>query len=204
MSSCFLFINDEDASKKISIDELYEKRHQKDLKQLSIFNKILNRIHRRIELTGRTKSKDRHIWFQVPQYLFGEALYDQGHCIAFVVSKLEDNGFHVRYLHPNTLFVSWDHWVPSYVRNEIKKKMGIVVNERGEVVKDGDRGEGEDMFNRNMIMGGNAQMNGPPPPPTSGSKEKNYTPIKQYKPTGNLVYDADIFDKIEKKVSFSL
>jgi len=202
MSSCFLFINDEDASKKISIDELYEKRHQKDLKQLSIFNKILNRVHRRIELTGRTKSKDRYIWFQVPQYLFGEALYDQGHCIAFVVSKLEENGFLVRYLHPNTLFISWDHWVPSYVRNEIKKKMGIVVNERGEVVKDGMQEE-DDVFNRNLIMGGNG-VNQATTMATSNAKEKNYTPIKQYKPTGNLVYDADIFDKIEKKVSFSL
>jgi hypothetical protein len=198
MSSCFLFVNDEDASKKISIDELYEKRHQKDLKQLSIFNKILNRVHRRIELTGRTKSKDHHIWFQVPQYLFGEALYDQGHCIAFVISKLEENGFHVRYLHPNTLFISWDHWVPSYVRNEIKKKMGIVINERGEVVKDGEP-QSEDMFNRNMITGAN---NGPATATTT--KEKNYTPIKQYKPTGNLVYDSDIFEKIEKKVSFSI
>jgi hypothetical protein len=203
MSSCFLFINDEDASKKISIDELYEKRHQKDLRQLSIFNKILNRVHRRIELTGRTKSKDRHIWFQVPQYLFGEALYDQGHCIAFVISKLEENGFHVRYLHPNTLFISWDHWVPSYVRNEIKKKMGIVINERGEVVKDGEP-QNEDMFNRNMIMGGGGGGANNGPATAATTKDKNYTPIKQYKPTGNLVYDSDIFEKIEKKVSFSI
>jgi hypothetical protein len=202
MSSCFLFINDEDASKKISIDELYEKRHQKDLKQLSIFNKILNRVHRRIELTGRTKSKDRHIWFQVPQYLFGEALYDQGHCIAFVISKLEENGFHVRYLHPNTLFISWDHWVPSYVRNEIKKKMGIVINERGEVVKEGEQQQ-DDLFNRNMIMGGGGGANNGQATAAT-AKEKNYTPIKQYKPTGNLVYDSDIFEKIEKKVSFSI
>jgi hypothetical protein len=134
----------------------------------------------------------------VPQYLFGEALYDQGHCIAFVISKLEENGFHVRYLHPNTLFISWDHWVPSYVRNEIKKKMGIVINERGEVVKDGEP-QTEDMFNRNMITSAN---NGPATAATT--KEKNYTPIKQYKPTGNLVYDSDIFEKIEKKVSFSI
>jgi hypothetical protein len=198
MASCFLFINDEDARQKINIDELYEKRHQKDLKQLSIFNKILNRIHRRIELTGRTKVKERHIWFQVPQYLFGEALYDQGHCIAFVISKLEENGFHVRYLHPNTLFVSWEHWVPSYVRNEIKKKMGIVINERGQVVKDGESG-------KNAIENGDAaMMQGASAPPAVAAKEKNYTSIKHYKPTGNLVYDSDIFEKIEKKVSFSL
>ena len=32
--------------------------------------------------------------------------------------------------------------------------------------------------------------------------QKNYTPIGQYKPSGNLVYGSDMFEKIEKKVSF--
>ena len=201
MSSCFLFINDEDASKKISIDELYEKRHQKDLKQLSIFNKILNRIHRRIELTGRTKSKDRHIWFQVPQYLFGEALYDQGHCIAFVVSKLEENGFHVRYLHPNTLFVSWDHWVPSYVRNEIKKKTGLVIDSMGNKVdKDAEEARGRESDDPNELMfhradGGSSANNGNS---KDGKNSKVYTPINTYKPSG-LIYNESLLRKIEDR-----
>ena len=42
--SCFLFTDDEESNRKINIDELYEKQQQKDLKQLSIFNKILNVI----------------------------------------------------------------------------------------------------------------------------------------------------------------
>ena len=104
--SCFLYVDDKEAQRKINIDELYEKKHQRDLKQLSIFNKILNRIHRRITHTGRNKMNDKHIWFTVPEYIFGEPTYDKGHCIGFLVAKLDENGFFTRYMHPNTLFIS--------------------------------------------------------------------------------------------------
>jgi hypothetical protein len=38
--------------------------------------------------------------------------------------------------------------------------------------------------------------------PANQKEQKNYTPIGQYKPSGNLVYGSDMFEKIEKKVSF--
>ena len=44
MSSIFLFDHDEATNNKLNIDELYERRQKRDLKQLSIFNKILNYI----------------------------------------------------------------------------------------------------------------------------------------------------------------
>jgi hypothetical protein len=34
------------------------------------------------------------------------------------------------------------------------------------------------------------------------AKQKEYTPIGKYKPTGNLVYTPELFEKIEKKVTF--
>ena len=132
--SGFLYVNDEESSGKVDIDSLFEKRQRKDLKQLSIFNKILNRIHKRINLTGKTKVKDKHIFFTIPEFLFGEPLYNQGDCVGYLVVQLEENGFHVRYMHPNTLFVSWENWVPSYVRSEIKKKTGKILNPQGMVI----------------------------------------------------------------------
>jgi hypothetical protein len=133
--SVFLYVNDEETRGKVNIDDLYDKSQQRDLKQLTIFNKLLNRVHKRITTTARNKRNDKHIWFLVPEYIFGEPIYDQGECIAYLVVKLEENGFYVRYMHPNTLFVSWNNWVPSYVRNEIKKKTGIVLDEKGNIIK---------------------------------------------------------------------
>lgn len=189
----FLYVTDEETTGKINIDELYDKNHRRDLKQLSIFNKLLARIHKRINSIGKTKVSDKHIWFTVPEYIFGEPVYDKSECIAYLVTKLEDNGFHVRYMHPNTLFVSWIHWVPAYVRNEIKKKTGNIVDQFGNLITKGDETEEESVNSKILNDKSGA---------TPQKDQKHYTPIDNYKPSGNLVYKPEHFQKIEKKVSF--
>ena len=192
--SCFLYVNDDENLRKINIDDLYEKHQRRDLKQINIFNKILNRIQNRITNVSRTKRNDKHIWFTIPEYIFGEPVYDKAECIAYVVAKLEDNGFFIRYMHPNTLFVSWENWVPTYVRNEIKKKKGVILDEKGNIIGKMEQPE-QDPNNKMLNDKG---------PETSGNatkkESKQYTPIGNYKPTGNLVYNQDILDKLEKKV----
>ena len=153
MSSCVLFLDDEESRGKINIDDLFDKKKNRDLKQLSIFNKILNRIHKRIMTTGKSKSNDRHIWFNVPEYLFGEPCYTNSDCVAYLITQLKANGFSIRYIHPNTLFISWEHYVPLYVRAEIKKKTGVVVNSRGEKVHNSED-EGDDDDDENERGGG--------------------------------------------------
>ena len=187
--------SDNDENLKINLDELYDKKKRRDLRQVSIFNKILNRIHKRIKVTGRNKSTDQHIWFTIPEYIFGEPVYDKADCIAYVVAKLESNKFHIRYIHPNTLFVSWSNWVPTYVRNEYRKRTGVNVDEMGQIIqKAGDLD--------NTVIGASDQdsqilNNGQTPEKT----KKVYTSTDQYKPTGNLVYNPNLFEEIVKKVS---
>jgi hypothetical protein len=192
--SAVLYINDDDTLKKINIDELYEKKKVRDLKQISIFNKILNRIHKRIQTTGRTKKYEKYVWFSVPEYIFGEPLYDRGDCIGYIVQKLEENGFYIRYIHPNTLFISWDNWIPTYVRNEIKKKRGIVIDEKGNVLKENAAG-GEDTPNPNNV-GGPAL----PSVTSGGDTTKRFNNISNYKPKGSLVYNPELFERLEKKI----
>ena len=195
--SCLLYVTDEEAQHKVDIDELYEKKHQRDLKQLSVFNKILNRINKRIQTTGRNKRNDRHIWFTVPEFIFGEPNYDQGECLGYLVSKLEENGFFIKYMHPNTLFISWENWIPSYTRNEVKKKLGIVLDEKGNVIdKVSEDIEIESHDPNVRLMQENAKK--------SQKEQRQFTPIDQYKPTGNLVYHPEMFEKLEKKVSFNM
>ena len=125
--------------------------------------------------------------------------YDQAGCIAYIMDTLQTNGFQVRYFHPNTVFISWNHWVPTYVRNEIKKKTGIVINEYGEKIKDekaNDSDENEDNVNESLSQGQQGQ---------GGLQQiknsKKYTPINSYKPSGKLVYSEDLLNKIENKFS---
>lgn len=192
--SCFLYVDDSDDIKKVNIDELYESKQRRDLKQVSIFNKILNRIQKKITTTARIKKNDRYIWFTVPEYIFGEPIYDKGDCIAYLITKLEENGFFIRYMHPNTLFISWENWVPSYVRTEIKKKKGIIIDEKGNIIENKQDNEEEEEENMNSRM---LDRNHPE---NTKKNQKNYTPIGSYKPTGNLVYNKEIFEKIEKRI----
>jgi hypothetical protein len=97
-------------------------------------------------------------------------------------------------MHPNTLFVSWLHWIPAYVRNEVKKKTGNVIDQYGNLISKKEEDEEEDM-NAKLFN----DKNGEPPKKVG----KEYTPIDQYKPSGKLVYKSDLFEKLEKKVSFS-
>ena len=189
--SCILFVDEEEANRKINIDELYDKKQKKDQKQLSIFNKILSRIHKRITHSARIKLDEKHIWFVVPEYIFGEPCYSKGDCIGYLVAKLEDNGFHVRYVYPSNLFISWLHWIPSYVRTEVKKKTGLILDERGNIIgKKEDEEDSKNDITASVNEKGQSQKN-----------QKQYRPIDNYKPTGNLIYGKEMFENLEKKVN---
>lgn len=196
--SCFLFTTDSDAVGKLDIDDLYQNKQKRDMRQVSIFNKILNRIHHRITITGRGRKNEQHIWFTIPEYIFGEPIYDKAECIAYIIAKLEENKFHIRYLHPNTLFVSWANWIPSYVRNEYKKRTGVSVDEQGQVIRRKDEPEMLDMGDNqdpdSRMLNAGSMKNG-------GKAQKDYTPIRQYKPAGHLVYNPDMFEHVEKKIT---
>ena len=194
MSSIFTLENIEDFSEKLNIDELYEKKRQQDVNKLNLFNKILNRVHVRIKTVSRQKVDEQFCWFLVPETILGVPKYDQGSCIAYLMDKLKVSGFNVRYIHPNLLFISWNHWIPSYVRTEIKKKTGIKINEYGQKIEEEDEEQKlltNDSSEPNDYLKNDNQK--------GKQKQKEYTPIKSYKPSGNLVYDDDILNKIEDK-----
>ena len=184
-SNIFTLENINDFSEKISIDELYEKKKQSDLNKLELFNKILNRIHIRIKTTARQNKNDQFCWFIVPETIIGVSKFDQGACIAYVIDKLKSNGFNVRYIHPNTLFISWLHWVPSYVRDELKKKTGIKVNEYGVKLNDEE-------FQNNSYIEDNHDKLMLNDKPMELKTKKEYKPITAYKPSGNFIYDDSI------------
>jgi hypothetical protein len=150
---------------------------------------------------------EQFCWFVVPEMIIGVPKYDQASCIAYLMDKLKENGFNIRYIHPNTLFISWLHWVPSYVRTELKKKTGIVIDEYGQKVDDGDNGVNANSNNNRLKIqdkNPNDLMFNIKNPQDSQNQDnlkqkKNYTPIASYKPTGNFVYNDVLLNKIEDK-----
>ena len=193
MANIFTLENFAEFSEKINIDELYEKKRQIDQNKLELFRKILNRIHVRIKTTAKQNIHEKFCWFVVPEIIIGVPKYDQAGCIAYVMNVLQENGFNVRYFHPNTIFICWDHWVPSYVRTEIKKKTGVQVNEYGKIIEQEKGEDGEE-----DIGGGQSEQ---PGSIQQIKNSKKYTPINSYKPSGKLVYSEDLLNKIETKMN---
>ena len=200
MANIFTLENIKDFSEKLNIDELYEKKRQQDLNKLALFNKILNRIHVKIKTVSRQKVDEQFCWFLVPETIIGVPRYDQGTCIAYLIEKLKTNGFNVRYIHPNTLFISWMHFIPSYVRTELKKKTGIVVNEFGQKIDEQADNETKAITNESTNPNDYIlNMKNQDTMDKGKSQKKEYTPVNSYKPSGNFVYDDDILNKIENK-----
>jgi hypothetical protein len=197
MASIFNLENIDDFSEKLNMDDLYEKKRQYDLNKLALFNKILNRIHVRTKTTSRQKIDEQFCWFVVPEIIIGVPKYDQGSCIAYLIDKLKDNGFKVKYVHPNALFICWAHWVPSYVRTELKKKTGIVINEFGEKISEN---KNENLITNSIEKNNLNLITIQQDLSVLNKNKKTYTSIKSYKPSGNLVYGDDLLNKIEDKI----
>ena len=130
------------------------------------------------------------------EYFAGIAKYDYGACTAYIIDQLRENGFIVKYTHPNLLLISWANWCPSYVRNEIKKKTGIVIDGTGNRVDKNKNNNGDKIDtdeNPNELMFHRKSANGEPTKPA-----KEYKSIDTYKPSG-LIYNENLLRKIEDK-----
>ena len=212
MDELFRNREDSDKIKKINLEELYDKKKTYDLSKLSVYNKILNRIHEKIKITSRQKVDTQFCWYVIPEIILGVASYDRASCISYILEELTNNGFVVRYTHPNLILISWKHYIPSYVRTEFKKKTGIIIDEHGNRVDELDEyghpvpqsqamhtplsGNTLDPFN----MGLTRKIN-PKNTADNTTNKKEFKPINDYKPTGNLIYGKEFFKKIEDKFS---
>lgn len=197
MTNIFNMGDMSDFTEKINLDELYETKKQKDLNKLETYNRILNRIHNKIKHVSRQHC-EQHCWFVVPEMILGVPRYDNSDCIAYIVQKLRNNGFVVKYTHPNMLFISWQNWVPDYVRTEIKKKMNVNINGFGDVVEktkaiDNDDGDHKttDFFDLNDISNKGNKDN----ERNKEKKKEDYKKVDSFKP-GNKIY-SDIFLEFE-------
>jgi hypothetical protein len=203
MSSDFFYnfsnkIDNEDESLKLNLDELYNKKQQQDLNVLNNYNKILQRIHNKIKFVSKNVVNDNCCWYLMPEMVIGVPKYDYKDCTAYTIDKLRANGFIVRYTHPNLLFISWKHWVPTYVRNEIKKKTGNAVDEYGNIINNDDKNtnntsamENKDA-NDNLLFSNNKQVKN-----INTSSSKEYKDVKSYKPSGNLIYNNSLLEKLQ-------
>ena len=196
----FTLSDDNNISDKINLDDLYEKKRELDEGKLQIYNKILNRIHAKIKTTSRQQTNEQFCWYIIPEMMIGITKYNVAECTGYIIEKLKDNGFLIRYTHPNLVFISWKHWIPGYVRQEFKKKTGVAIDGYGNTVNGEDVNklaaiknapvEKEDPMGDNLMFNKGASV-------IVNKEKKDYKSTDNYKPLG--IYNSELFRKIKDK-----
>ena len=186
-------LGENDGPNKINLDELYDKKKNKDLQTLNLFNRILNRIHTRIKLISK-QSKEQCCWFILPETILGVPKFDFNSCNSYVINQLIENGFNVTYTHPNLLLIAWASWCPTYVRNEIKKKTGISIDSSGKKIEEEEK---QLTIKESMLK---TKLDKIDKIDKDVKPSKVYTNIDDYKPSGNI-YNENILRKIHERKS---
>ena len=125
---------EEEFSDKIDLEELFSNEKHTEIKRKDIYLKILNRVHKKIMTSTKSKEGSKWVFFVIPEVVIGIPIYNLNLCRAYLIKKLNENGFEVKYTHPNLLFISWNHIVPDYVRKEIKQNTGYNVDKFGNII----------------------------------------------------------------------
>ena len=176
-----------DETPHLDIDELYETKQKIDILRLNIYNKLLTKIHFKIKVASKQRTNNQFCYFVMPEILIGYPNYDFNECLVYVISCLENDGFLVKYIHPNLILISWNHWIPEYVRSEIKRKTGRVINKFGMDVTPEESNLdrlNEENKKRNVSF-------------ESDKKAKNIN--DKYIPTGKFIYSDDLLNTLKDK-----
>ena len=194
----FTLSEENDLTDKINLDDLFEKKREIAESKLTLYNKILNRIHNKIKLTSnQNRGREQFIWYLIPEVMIGVSRYNVAECTGYIINKLRENDLVVRYTHPNLVFISWSHWIPGYVRQEYKKQTGTTIDGYGNIAD-----KNPQLENGNIANGDESILNKPLNRITvtkekDKEKDKEYNSTKNYKPAG--IYNSDILQKIQNK-----
>ena len=167
-------------SMMLNIEELHREQDRKETNKAEIYNTILEKVHQKIKLTSQI-SKDKFCFFSVPIYVYGLPLFDTNNCIIYLTQKLSDNGFNIRYTHPNLLLISWyekpkkNHPSSSFNNNSSSGTYG--------------QNKIEELRRKALEY----------KPPEY--KPLEYKPITDYKPTNNFVYDSNSLNTLQEKAN---
>jgi len=183
---------DEPFNEKLNLDDLYERTRETSQTKIKTYQKILARIHTRIKAISRQRNNNKFCMFVIPEFILGIPRYDIAECTNYVIEKLIDNGFQIKYTYPNLLFISWQHYIPKYQRSEIKKKTGVAIDGFGNVVTKKNKNNRDDSNpNSLLLMDKNVKMK------DGKKKPSNFKSTSSYKPTGNLIYNTNLLEKID-------
>jgi hypothetical protein len=176
-------------SEKINLDDLYKNKKYTHDHKLKVYDRILERIHKKIKTTARMRNSECFCFFIIPEFILGLPRYDIRICTTYIIDKLMENGFKIKYTNPNMLFISWNHYIPYYERQDYKKKTGVNIDGFGNVIIKSNKKKQEPMNINELLSKKTTNI--------AAKNKINYKNISSYKPSGKFIYDNDMIKTIE-------
>jgi hypothetical protein len=104
----------------LNANELFEKNKKLNEKVFNTFKEILKKCK------FANQKKQSEIIYNVPKILLGYPSYDYDECLCYLILKLRNNNFFVKYIYPSQLYISW-HDKDQLEKKKKEKK--FIINE---------------------------------------------------------------------------
>ena len=90
----------------LNIKDLHKEVAIRQQRANEVYDKILGLVHKKIIATN-DKSDDYSCIYKLPNFMYGYPIYNAQRCMEYLMTKLTNNGFEVRYIDANSIFISW-------------------------------------------------------------------------------------------------
>lgn len=96
------------ARNQVSAYDLHTRLLERQMRQSQSFTTVQERCYDRIMRCAQVAPHVKACWYEVPPFILGRPPYDVQRCMTLLIRNLENNGYHVQYFFPRTLYITWD------------------------------------------------------------------------------------------------
>lgn len=99
---------------KLDPTTLYDEQEKRDVLKLKTYNSILEQVHNKIRLIAKIPDAEKHLYYEVPDFVLGVPRFNRRDCILYLVWNLRNSKFDVQYYPPSLLHISWQRHEQQY------------------------------------------------------------------------------------------
>ena len=88
-----------------NVNEIKKFIHEREKGRLLVYEDVLAKCFHRIQ--NAVQRDEPFALFIVPEFVVGKPKYNFSNCIQYIIFRLKQNGFEVKYYYPNALQVLW-------------------------------------------------------------------------------------------------
>ena len=89
----------------LNVHQIQRDRHERDRHKYSTYKRILEKCYYKVK--GCSDKDITYCTYQLPDFIFGEPIFNKIYCANYIVEHLRSNGFCCRFFEPNLLYITW-------------------------------------------------------------------------------------------------